>query len=288
MKTTLTRKPTIKPITSLLPAALAALFAATEANAVVLSTTENGTFSYSQDFNTLPWLPVGNWTDNSTLTGWYAARTEGPALDSYRTGGGSSTAGGLWSFGTGTESERALGSLATDLHGTVAFGLRLQNGSATKSVTGITITYTGEQWRDGGAAAPNAQTLTFGYQVSASAITSPEPGTPNGSGGWNDFPSLSFTTPTFSNTGSGEALDGNAAGNQQAFSAITLTGVSLAPGQELFIRWRDINDAGNDHGFGVDDLTISYTVVPEPSVTALLMGGSTLAFALARRRFRKE
>ena len=33
----------------------------------------------------------------------------------------------------------------------------------------------------------------------------------------------------------------------------------MFPGQEIFFRWFDVNDSGNDHALAVDDLTISFT-----------------------------
>ena len=35
----------------------------------------------------------------------------------------------------------------------------------------------------------------------------------------------------------------------------------MPPGWEIFFRWFDKNDSGNDHGMGIDDLTISFTTV---------------------------
>ncbi len=38
--------------------------------------------------------------------------------------------------------------------------------------------------------------------------------------------------------------------------------IIVFPGQEIFFRWLDINDTGNDHALAIDDLTISFTSVP--------------------------
>ncbi|MCX6895561.1 MAG: immunoglobulin domain-containing protein [Verrucomicrobia bacterium] len=48
------------------------------------------------------------------------------------------------------------------------------------------------------------------------------------------------------------------------FSNIEITGVKVMPGEEFFIRWLDLNDAGNDHAVAIDDLTVSYTRVFSP------------------------
>ena len=42
--------------------------------------------------------------------------------------------------------------------------------------------------------------------------------------------------------------------------------------EEIFLRWLDIDDSGNDHGLGVDDFSITFSAaVPEP--TAVALGG---------------
>src|SRR5436190_5379081 len=135
----------------------------------------------------------------------------------------------------------------------------VNNTGAT--ITSLNISYNGEEWRDGGAATPVAQTTFFEYQI-ANAGTITDANTPGT--GWTAFSSLDMTTPTFTNTGSGAALDGNLPANRVAKSA-TVT-VTINPGQEVWLRWRDINDAGNDHGLAVDDLSVTPqgTVVNSP------------------------
>ena len=36
-----------------------------------------------------------------------------------------------------------------------------------------------------------------------------------------------------------------------------ITGLSLAPGNEILLRWADIDHAGNDHGLAIDDFSIA-------------------------------
>ena len=59
------------------------------------------------------------------------------------------------------------------------------------------------------------------------------------------------------------------------------TGITLNANEEIMFRWVDINDAGNDHGGAIDDLSITFTV-PEPT-TAALGGLATLALIFWRR-----
>ena len=42
-----------------------------------------------------------------------------------------------------------------------------------------------------------------------------------------------------------------------AIGPVTVTGLSWAPGANLWIRWNDINDADNDHGLAIDDVMFS-------------------------------
>ena len=137
----------------------------------------------------------------------------------------------------------------------------VNNTGAT--LTSIDIAYIGEQWRDGGAAVPVAQTMAFEYQV-ANAGTITDADTPTT--GWTSSSSLSFTSPTFVNTGAGVLLDGNAAANRTARSASL--SVSAAPGQQIWLRWRDLNDGGNDHALAVDDISVTpqAAVINQPVV----------------------
>jgi len=70
---------------------------------------------------------------------------------------------------------------------------------------------------------------------------------------WVPEPELDFWSP---NTNSTQSLDGNAARNRVVISG-ALTGFVVAPGQELFIRWRDIDDASFDDALAIDDLTVT-------------------------------
>lgn len=205
------------------------------------------TGSYSQDFNSL--ITSGNttWTNNSTLANWYAQRSgTGSTIVA---GDGSSNTGALYSFGTGTNSDRALGSIGSGTPKNFAWGLLLQNTSS-QTITNITVSYTMEQWRDANS---TSQTLSFYYKTSASAFSDLEP---NSNGTWTAVSGLNASSPK--NTGGGVALNGNLAANQVSKSNIALTGLSLAQGSYIMIKWDDPDHAGSDHGLSIDDLTINW------------------------------
>jgi PEP-CTERM motif len=240
--------------------------------------------AYTQNFDNLATSGTANvWTDNSTLTGWYASQAGGSVTTfpgTYRAGDGSVNTGALYSFGTGTSTDRALGSVSSGTPGTLAYGVRLQNNTGS-TIGNLTLSYTGEQWRMGGN--PTAQSLAFSYQVSSSAITSSDAANTQT---WTSYASLSFTGPVTGPATSPVPLDGNATANRVPIT-VTLTGITLDPGQEIFLRWVDVNDSGNDHGYGIDDLTFSYAPVPvpEPSTFALLgVGAMAGLFVLSRRK----
>jgi hypothetical protein len=220
----------------------------------------------TQDFNSLATSGTGNtWSDNTTLLGWYSTRTV------YNAGDGSSTAGALYSFGTGTASDRALGSIASGSTGTIFFGIRLKNNT-TQTITSLQITYTGEQWRNGGRT--DDDSLHFSYQIGAtvSSLTS---------GTWTTDDDLSFVGPIKASTAN--ALDGNASANRTTKNK-TLN-VSIGPSQEIMLRWTDFNSQGNDHGLAIDDITIVASAAPPSSATKLAVVSISPASPVAGQPF---
>ncbi len=236
---------------------------------------------YTQNFDSLG-SAGGTWVNNSTLPGWYAAKS-GVDSTTYIADTGTSISGGLYSYGnTGTHpaTDRALGSLGSASASPETFGVRFFNNTAV-AATNITISYTGEQWRQGNGS-PN--TLAFSYAISSTPITNTF-----SAAAWTNFPDLNFVAPAAGAANS--ALDGNAPANQHAFANIVLTGVTVPPGSELSLRWLDVNDTGNDDGIAIDDLTVTFgtnAAAPPtaPSITTppqdqTVTEGSTVSFSVA-------
>src|SRR6188472_2347686 len=110
---------------------------------------------YTQNFDTLPASGSATWTNNSTIPGWYHARTgTGTTVVA---NDGSNNAGNLYSYGTGTAADRALGSIGSTnaAAGDFFWGVRLQNNTGA-TITSLDVSYTGEQWRNSAAAAQTA------------------------------------------------------------------------------------------------------------------------------------
>lgn len=209
--------------------------------------------AYSQDFDTLADSGTVNWTNNFTLPGWYAAKGSSDA-PTYIASTGSSFSGSIYSFGAdgvNSASDRALGSIASSGNA-YAYGVRLVNNT-TYAATNITISYTGEQWRNANGSSAVTNTLSFSYQIANTPLTDADAADTQT---WTPVSALDFNSPIVG--GSGTALDGNDAANRQVFTNIVLTGVVVEPGEEMFLRWRDPDDTGSDAGMAIDDLTVSF------------------------------
>jgi hypothetical protein len=243
------------------------------------------TGSYSQNFDTLANSGTANaWTDNTTLAGWYMRRVDdvnGVLANQYNAGDGTSNAGAVYSFGSTGSAERALGSVGSGSVEHMAYGVRLTNNTGS-AISSLNLSFIGEQWRDGGNTTPVAQSQLFSYSLTSTVIGADIQAS-GGVAGYTADPnftrvaSFDITSPVFGTTAT--ALDGNLAANRVSIAGTLTLGTPWANGTDLWLRWVDINDVGNDMGLGVDQLSV--TSVPEPASMALLGIG---ALALLRRR----
>ena len=211
----------------------------------------NATGSSTQNFNTLITTGSGTWTDNSTIINWYSQRSgTGTTIVANN---GSNNAGNLYSYGTGTDTERALGTVGSTnaAVGDFAHGVLLQNTSGS-AITDIQVSFTLEQWRNSAAV---AQTVSFYYKTSATLITALQP---NVSTGWTLVPALSLSSPITGGTAG--ALDGNLPANKVSAANISLPGLSLNNNSYILLKWDDPDHASSDHGLAIDDVTINWTV----------------------------
>ena len=221
-----------------------------------VSLTTMGT-AYTQNFDSLASSGTTiTWTDNTTLAGWYYTRSP-TAATTYTVGTGSSTGGALYSFGVaGTHAltDRALGSVASSSN-TYYYGVRFVNNTGA-AITSLSVQYTGEEWHLASVAPGKLQ---FQYQIgNAGTITSINAPTT----GWTALTALDFAGPNLT-TGSG-AVDGNATANRTALSSII--NVNIAAGQEIWLRWVDLDDTGGDAGLAIDDLSVTPNNQPFLSV----------------------
>lgn len=237
-----------------------ALLAGTSTSHAVIALSGSGT--YSQNFNVLSLTGTSNaWTNDSTIPGWFSNRTV------YIGSAGTSNSGGLHAIGSGGDA--ALSGIGSNSSGTIFFGVTFQNNTGA-ALNLNTLSFAGEQWRNGGNTSP--QTLEFSFQIGSTAPGLTDPG-------YTDGDAFDFTSPVTGATAA--AIDGNGAGRTPISGNLDLT---LAAGEFITLRWERPNSSGNDHGIGIDDLSLSYAAVPEPGTVLLLGVGGLLAVLRLRRR----
>jgi hypothetical protein len=213
--------------------------------------------TYSQDFNTL--LNTGT-TNNLAINGWLMTESGGGARDNeqYAADNGGSNTGDSYSYGTISSTERALGGLRS---GTLIpiFGAAFTNNSGT-TITSLTISYTGEQWRAGVLNRNAADRIDFQISTNATSVG-------DAAATWTDVNDLDFNSPNI--LAAAGALDGNSPGNRSAIS-FTITGLSIANGATFYIRWTDFDIASSDDGLAIDDFSLSFdgTITSTVSVAA--------------------
>ncbi len=218
---------------------------------------------YTQNFNTLR-ATAG--TSSTLPTGWRLLETGSSANTTYASDAGSTATGNTYSYGTGTATERAFGALRS---GSVipTLGVQIRNSTGV-SITSLTISYTGEQWRCG--ATGRADRLDFQYSLNATSLST---------GTWVDANTLDFTSPSTTTTG---AKDGNAAANKTAKSTI-ITGLNVANNGLFWLRWNDFDATGADDGLSIDDFSIQLngSDITPPTTTAFnpINGATNIALS---------
>jgi hypothetical protein len=203
--------------------------------------------TYTQNFNTM--AVSGSSNVSSTIPIGFAFSESGTGNNvTYAASDGSLSTPNTYSFGTGTNTDRALGEVTGALQSTIGACFVNNTGSAIMT---FAVGYTGEQWRLGDAAAP-VDKLEFQYSTTASALNS---------GTYTDVNELDFSSPN--NAAAAGALNGNSAGNRTVFDPFSVTPTSIiAANATFFIRWFPLNAAGNNDGLAIDDFLLGYFAPP--------------------------
>lgn len=205
-------------------------------------------------------------TGTSLPSGWLIAENGGNVGVSYLADNGASPSGNTFSYGSTGSGERALGAL---LSGSVTptLGAHLQNDTGS-TLNDLLVEYTGEQWRVGTLARPDR--LDFQYSFNANSIF-------DAAATWVDVNALDFSAPT--STGAIGPLDGNAAANRTAISAV-ITGLNLPPGASFFVRFSDFNASGADDGLAIDDARIGVAGDFPPVVSSTAPADTAIGVAV--------
>lgn len=205
--------------------------------------------AYLQDFNTL----VVDGSSSLLPAGWVFLETGSTADGTYTANRGNLAVFDTYSYGSTGSSDRALGSLQGETL-IPMFGAAFVNHTGGV-ITSAQIAYTGEQWRSGRTS--RLDRLHFQYSTNATSLNT---------GTWIDFFDLDFLTVNNLTVG---PKDGNSIAYRMAL-ADTVSGLNIAQGAMLWIRWVDINGTGEDDGLAVDDFSlIPYGVDEPPAVVSL-------------------
>lgn len=202
------------------------------------------------------------WEDAVTVPGWFLHQNAlGTPIAVTVQASLSNTDSGFLGFLSGTDlpnnfllgvrpSDTTAGSVGTGAG--IYFGLRLSNQTGF-TITQFSLGYTaGQFYRSTGA---NNNTIVVAYNHQRlSQSTSLTTGT------WTTIPALSYTAPLNGNgQSSGTTVNFNLPGNSTVFEPVTIGGLGLAPGNDLWIRWYVANMSGVDQGVGIDNVTLAVT-----------------------------
>jgi len=280
---------------NLFPFVLGALALATLPAGAQISITSGLGLSYSQDFDNLSRSTTAeNWVNDANTTsaadsprligllGWYVGSfgttTTTPQI---RAGTGTSTTGSFYSFGGSGAADRALGTLPSDASasGSMRLGARFVNNTGD-IIDSFTFSYDAEQWRKAQITSAVNNQYVVAYGIFGAGLGSLG-GTFSAAIG-----SAEFNTPVDGGDNVGAALDGNNGANRVAGLGGTITGLTIMPGQEIWLRWFDANSSLADHGIGIDNFAVSFTTIPVPEPSAMAVIG--LGFALLAMRWRTK
>jgi len=243
------------------------------------------TGAYSQDFQTLSGIvngtssisantmsEIGTLPNGGAISGWYLYASG--SSPKWGANNGASNAGAVYSI-YDSQMNRALGSLASG-SSSGYFGVVLRNDTS-ESIVRVSVTYDAVIARN-----PNATVNSYQvkWRVSPNApdttIASTGDGTFNDLAGFWYAPGefeeasddLSFSTPT---AGTG-APNGTQAAINPLFTIATKTqmlqGIGWEPGQYLYIRWYDANEADSDALAGVDNFQLTTVTTAADAVVS--------------------
>ncbi len=213
---------------------------------------------YTQDFGS---TDIAAWTDNSTITGWYGAASGTFSFGHQDvTAAAPSNTGRMYSYECNGDNNQKLGSRSSGTTATLHYGVRLANTSGS-AISFLLVEFDWYQFSlaENGS---TANTITFSYQQAAT-VTSLTGGV------WTSVAALDFTAPQSSAVAGSSQIQGYPC-TETGFNSACIT-VNIPAGEEIMLRWTDINDANNDHHLGIDNLFVG--IATDNSCSFILESG---------------
>lgn len=227
-------------VIALTTAGLAVLAAPAEASeSPPAALTALGT-AYTQNFDTLVSSGTGTEADN-TPQGWTFVEAGTNANTSYATTNGGSTTGDTYSYGSLNSTDRGFGSQNSGGN-TPKVGALFTNATG-ETINSLDVAFVAEHWRVGNQGRSDA--LVFEYSTNATGLSD---------GTWTAVAALN--APNTNLTSAVGALDGNAAGNRTAVSG-AITGLSVAPGSTIVMRWDSFDASNADDAIAIDEFSLT-------------------------------
>ncbi len=216
------------------------------AHAQCISLTSPGCTA-SENFDTLS-ATAGSTTNALGVPGWAMTEAGGGARDNeqYAVDTGGSTTGDTYSYGSAGSSDRALGSLRS---GTLisSYGACYVNNTGAPLTT-LGVAYAAEQWRVG--VLGRLDQVAFEYSTDATSLAT---------GVWTNVTGLGFITPDIA-ARNGQGVVGSRDGNASAMRLAVegdISGLSIAEGATVWIRWSDLDAQSSDDGMAIDDVVVT-------------------------------
>lgn len=198
-------------------------------------------FTYTQNFGT---TDITSWTNNSTYTGWYATDI-GSTLHNNITSAAPTNTGAFYTYECNGNNDEKIGSRASNSSNVVYYGIRFTNNTGL-SLTNFTLSF---DWFQLSLAenGNNPNNIDAEYLVTNtfSSISS---------GSYTSF--IRFTCPNNSLISGGSQISGYPC-TVSGSKSITIC-VNIPPGNEIIIRWKDIDDLANDHHTAIDNVSLSF------------------------------
>lgn len=197
-------------------------------------------------------------TSNTPTTGWRVSPQNGGASPTWAAGittltqqasSGSPATGGRYNWGS-TSSERAIGFMTSGSYASPSSVMGAITNNSGSTISALSVSYSIERYRRNSAAA----SVQFFYSTDGSTWTAVTAG---------DVAASSL--PTGSNT-----YGFNPPNLTVNVSAFSITGLSVADGAVIYLRWNMNTTGGNSQGIGLDDVSITPTflaLAPEIAVS---------------------
>lgn len=192
---------------------------------------------YNEDFSGM------GATQTDFIPGWTAINVANGATLTMAVTDGSASSGNIYNVGAIGSEERAFGTIA-DGPTIPALGAVFTNNTGN-TVSKIAIQTRMEQWRESGNAGVN-ETVAFSYSLDATSLDT---------GTWTTVTALDLKEKLTAAT-TNLAVNGNLLANYTNLANI-ISGLNWANGTNLWIKWTDTNDSGNNGLYAIDNFTIS-------------------------------